>query len=162
MEKGKLRRDTVIFLNPNQIILIRDLQKDVSFLLNRSLQVKEKAFCLPLLPICVRNKDLHEKTRIKKAKPCGLYTTESKICLKIEMEIDGKESFGKIELCGLIFEKRDFPKGFPIKNEDFSEIWEKFAPKIKKISPFRLVQIESEESEKGIVWKVLKEKWVKL
>ena len=131
---------TAIFLNPNQIILIRNLQKELYP-------------ALPLLPICIKNEDLHEESKVTKARPAGIYKQNDKIYLKIEMEIDGKESNGTIELCRFLSDENTL---------DCQKLWESFSTGIKKISPFRLVQIETEEGEKGTIWRVVKEKWKKL
>ena len=157
-----MKSETVIFLNPNQIILIRNLQKELCAVTYEKIPERKSIICLPILPICVKNEELKEKAKITKAQPFGIYIEENKILLKIEMRIDGKESSGRIEVCELIFKNKDSGEDFRLKSEDFSEIWEKFAPKIKKISPFRLVQMETEENENGIVWRVLKEKWEKI
>ena len=157
-----MKVESAVFLNPNQEILIHEMQKEVCAKFAKKNPKKEKVFCLPILPICITNEDLHENAKISKASPRNIFINENKIFLKIEMEIDGNESFGKIELCKQILKTTDSSKGFLLKNDDFSEIFEKFSEGLKKISPFRLVQIEKEEYENGVAWKIKSEKWGKI
>ena len=157
-----MKSESVIFLNPNQLILMRNLQEKICATASKKIQKTESLICVPALPICVKSDDLKENSKITKAAPSKIYIEENKIFLKVGMEIDGCESCGKIELCEMIFENAGCTGTFGLKSEDFSAIWEDFAPKIKKISPFRLVQIETEEFANGRTWKVTDEKWVKI
>ena len=124
--------ETVLIPNPNQIILLRELQKVACF--------------VPSLPLCVRCEELSSlKDKISKADVKGLFVDGNNLFLSIDMEVNGKACEGRIELG----EKRaDYATDAPLK--------------IKKISPFRIVEMELEESTNGRTWKVKKEKWGKI
>ena len=147
--------------NPNQLILVREMQKAVCVALRETVPV-------PVLPLCVKSEKLQNLTdKISKAVPesiffkrnCHSEPRKEFIFLSIDMTINGKQCKGTIELCKIRSEN-DCNIG-----EKLAEIQEKCAvplTKIKKISPFRIVELETEEYENGRTWRVLSEKWGKL
>ena len=129
--KGEIQ----IFPNPNQLILLREIQKKVC-----------KIPCLPLSLTCPELKSLSDK--ISRARVHKFFISENKVILKFDMEINGKECEGQIELG---------KAGFLPKNP------ESILPEqIKTLSPFRIVKIEKSEFQNGLTWKILQEKWVKI
>ena len=144
---------TALFLNPNQLILVREMQKSALLLLSEFSPV-------PTLPLCVTCAELHSLSdKITKATPTELFFERTSLFLSVELEINGKSCKGTIELCKILSERDCTPE------EKRAEIQEACATplsKIKKISPFRIVELESEEYENGRTWRVLGEKWGKI
>lgn len=139
MENLKLKSQIVIFPNPNQLILLRKIQKELC---------KEGDSVLPLYPICLKCKELKGlNDKITKSDVQGFYIEEKKICLSVALEINGKEAKGYLELC---------------ESNEESQNQIRFDIPFTKISPFRIVEMKSQESEKGLEWKVSREKWVKI
>ena len=146
MEKPLKKTRIVIIPNPNQLILLRDLQKELC--------------SVPTFPIyveCDELKSLNDK--VTNAEPEGIFT-ETKIYLGINMEVNGKKCSGRIELGE---NKGNFQKT----QSNSKDIPTNFSQKplsesgLKKLSPFRIVELKSEHFENGLKWKILREKWVK-
>ena len=138
MENGKTEIEIVILPNPNQMILLRKLQKEIGG--------------IPVLPVCLRCEALMRLSdKITKAQPTGFFEENGKIILRFEMEINGKVSEGRIALC----EDTSGTAGSG-KTPELSESL------LKKLSPFRIVKMESEKLSNGTKWKVVEEKWAKI
>lgn len=141
MENVKFKTEIVILPNPNQMILLKALQKEFRG--------------IPSLPICLRCDALKSLSdKINLAEPKEIIEEEGKFFLKVEMEINGEHSEGRIELC----EKSSDSCGTTslektVNLSDYS---------LKKLSPFRIVKMEIEELENGKKWKVTEEKWCKI
>ena len=139
-----MKSEIVVFPNPNQLILLRELQK--------------KTCALPALPLCLRCAELKDiKDKITKTEPEEFLIEGNRVFIKVGMEVNGKSCEGRIELGEKDYltdsgnsEGMSFP--CPIQ-ESLS---------IKKISPFRIVEMETEEFENGTKWKILREKWGKI
>ncbi len=141
MENGKLKTEIVILPNPNQMILLKALQKEFRG--------------IPSLPLCLRCDALKSLSdKITRAEPREIIEEEGRIILKVELEINGNLSEGRIELC----EKSSASCGTTSleKTADLSDY------SLKKLSPFRIVKMETEELENGKKWKVTEEKWCKI
>ncbi len=141
MENGKLKTEIVILPNPNQMILLKALQKEFRG--------------IPSLPFCLRCDALKSLSdKITRAEPREIIEEEGRIILKVELEINGNLSEGRIELC----EKSSVSCGTTSleKTADLSDY------SLKKLSPFRIVKMETEELENGKKWKVTEEKWCKI
>ena len=148
-----MKTETALFLNPNQLILVRELQKSACAMLSEFSPV-------PTLPLCVESAELQSiSDKITKAVPKEFFFENERLFLLIELEINRKQCDGKIELCRLLSAKKIN------KEENLREIHkntEEIRSKIKKISPFRIVELEREEFENGLKWCVLNEKWEKI
>ena len=145
--KNEKTNKIVILPNPNQLILLRDIQKEICM---------ENKQSLPILPLCVKSDCL--KTLGQKITQVSLNSIEKDddgiFFIFVQLETDGKTSVGKLLLCT--------PGKSPAFSETFlADITEKLK-KIGKLSPFRIAKIETEEYEKGTKWKILEEKWCKL
>lgn len=137
-ENGKTEIEIVILPNPNQMILLRKMQKEIRG--------------IPVLPVCLRCEALTSLSdKITKAEPKDIFEKDGKIILRVEMEINGKVSEGRILLCEDTFGETDSGK-----TPDLSEF------PLKKLSPFRIVRMETEELSNGTKWKVVEEKWCKI
>lgn len=139
-----MRTETILLPNPNQLILLRELQKE---------------FCsVPALPLCLKCPKLNGlKDKISKAEPSGLFIEDRRLFLRVEMTVNGKCCEGRIEL-GDYRLKSDNDSG---EEPSFSCLTRKTLP-FKKLSPFRIVKIETEDFENGKKWNVLEEKWGKV
>ena len=141
MKNGKFKTEIVILPNPNQMILLKALQKEFRG--------------IPSLPICLRCDALKSLSdKITRAEPREIIEEEGKIFLKVEMKINGELSEGRIELCEKTCES--YGTTSLEKTPDLS------AYSLKKLSPFRIVKMETEELENGKKWKVNEEKWCKI
>lgn len=137
-ENGKTEIEIVILPNPNQMILLRKLQKEIGG--------------IPVLPVCLRCEALMRLSdKITKAQPTGFFEENGKIILIVEMEINGKVSEGRI-----LLSENTFRTAGSGKTPELSESL------LKKLSPFRIVKMESEKLSNGTKWKVVEEKWCKI
>ncbi|WP_294429302.1 hypothetical protein [uncultured Treponema sp.] len=142
----KVKSETVILPNPNQLILLRELQK--------------KLCSVPALPLCLKCSELHDITdNISKSDVKGIYIEENRIFLRIETTVNGKECEGRIELGEGV---KRFNDSDDKEKERFLNLAQEMASKIKKLSPFKIAQMETEEFENGRIWKITKEKWGKV
>jgi len=128
----------VLLPNPNQLILLRKLQKELCL--------------LPLLPLSAECNELNDlNAKITKAELKKLEEKESDrkriIFISLEMEINGKICEGKIELG---------EKTCQIPCNDILNI------PFKKLSPFKICETEITEKENGREWKIFREKWRKI
>ena len=131
MEKSSQKSEIVIIPNPNQLILLRNLQKELC--------------SIPTFPLCLRCALLKDFSDIiSKNEAKDLYIEKNKIFLKVCLNVNGTDGEGKIEL-----------------GEALSQIHELPSPKIKKISPFKIAQMKTNEYKNGREWKITQEKWVK-
>ncbi|MBR4600745.1 MAG: hypothetical protein IKO39_11945 [Treponema sp.] len=138
MEKEKIKTETVILPDPNQMILLRKMQKEIGG--------------IPVLPVCLRCQALTSLSdKITKAEPKDIFEKDGKIILRVEMEINGKVSEGRILLCERAFSTAD-SENVPYLS-DYP---------LKKLSPFRIAKMETEELPNGRRWKILEEKWCKI
>ena len=121
MEKGKIETEIVILPNPNQMILLRKLQKEIRG--------------IPVLPVCLRCDGLTGLSdKITKAEPKSIFEEDGKIILRVEMEINEKVSEGRI-----LLSENTFGTAGSGKTPELSESL------LKKLSPFRIVKMESEK-----------------
>ncbi len=131
-----MKTETVIFPNPNQLILIRKLQAQIGG--------------IPVFPICIRCQELKELSdKISKSEISNLFFEDGSVFLSVKLEINQKETMGRIELSKSLSELK-----IRLENTEIKQI--------KKISPFRIVKMESEEFKNGVKWKITAEKWVKI
>ena len=138
MENDKIKTETVILPDPNQMILLRKLQKGIRG--------------IPVLPVCLRCEALTSLSdKITKAEPKDIFEKDGKIILRVEMEINGKVSEGRI-----LLSENTFGTVGSRETPDLSEFL------LKKLSPFRIVRMETEELSNGTKWKVVEEKWCKI
>lgn len=153
-----------IFFHQNQLLKIRKFQGEVcNFLIQNGI------FCVPVFPLRIQCKNLSEKPKInklslnpKKENFCkSEYQKNEILNLEAELEVDGNKTRGEIELVQIL--KKAKPRYYKIGSgceaisNFFSEISE-----IKKISPFKICEIEITKTEKSAQWKILSEKWVKI
>lgn len=153
-----MKSEIVIFPNPNQEIILRNLQKEFCILINENYE--QDLFAIPILPICIKNQKLTSlEPKITKAISSGIVWHENKLILQIQMNINEKDSIGQIELCKIIENKtrKNLTNDSLVKK--ISEL--QISPQIK-INSFRIVRIEIEECHTGTKWNVLEEKWKKL
>ena len=169
-EKSGLKSETVIFLNPNQVILVREAQKKLCAAVSELHEAHtdwENFLCVPTLPLCIRGLELKNLgDKITKAEPCEFFFENGRIFLSVRLEINGTESHGKIELCKIYIEESESNgmKSEPNLEAELSSPrfdTENFLA-IKKFSPFRICEMESEDFDKGVTWKILREKWGKI
>ncbi len=137
-ESGKTEIEIVILPNPNQMILLRKMQKEIRG--------------IPVLPVCLRCEALTSLSdKISKAEPKSIFEEDGKIILRVEMEINEKVSEGRI-----LLSENTFGTVGSRETLDLSEF------PLKKLSPFRIVKIETEKLSNGTKWKILEEKWCKI
>ena len=135
-----MKTEIVVFPNPNQLIILRKIQKSLCD--------------VPTLPLILKCTELHDLSDlISKAVPEGYYIEEKKLFIKVAMEINGKACEGSIEL--------GKTNGFSQESSDINPETTSLL-KMKKISPFRIVEMKSEEFQNGITWKIVREKWKKI
>ena len=151
----------VIFPNPNQILLLREIQKEICSQLN-----KNKILIIPIFPIyaeCYELKNFSDK--ITELEPCEIFFEKEKFSLKFKIKINEKFSTGKIELCQKISQPKEqddkILKFFEIE-ETKQKNFQNHLLKIKRLSPFRIVEIDVEEAENRKSWKIMREKWGKI
>lgn len=154
-----MKQESVIFPNPNQLITLRALQTALCGAIN----ARHKAvLAVPALPLCIRSEALASgaECRISGAEAQTLATEGSGIFLSIALKINGQRESGRIELCNVcgLIERIDSKS---MLSEVKDEIEREFVPKLKKISPFRLVRLETEEYKNGRTWSITREKWGK-
>ena len=153
-----MKSELVIFPNPNQEIILRNIQKELCALVNEN--DEQGIFLLPVFPICIKNSELTSlESRITKAVSAGIVFNENSLALQIQMNINDKDSKGQIELCR-IFEKKTATDLAKERVAEKISVMQSL-PQIK-INSFRIVRIETEECPTGRKWKVLEEKWKKL
>ena len=147
--------ETVIFPNPNQMILLRSLQREICC---------EWDF-LPVLPIFLKSEKLTgfnaKITKIEIDNLEKIVCGEKEIVfLKVSLEINGENADGKI----VLGEKdSDSEKGqTDIKQPSDNDENLLSLKSLKKLSPFKISEIETEELENGRRWKITREKWGKL
>lgn len=140
-----MKTEIVILPNPNQLILLRAVQKK---------------FCaIPMLPICVRCEALQSVSdNITKAEPAEFFSDESKICLKVKMKVNGSDCNGRIELA----KSENLQQAQELLEGDSILLAREILSKIKKISPFRIAEMETEFFENGSTWRITREKWGKI
>ena len=137
-EDGKQKTRFLIFPNPNQVILLRKIQKELC---------QKNPGAVPSYPICIKCDDLQKlEDKVTKAGIEDFFIEENKIFLSIGMEVNGKLANGRLELCKIDEE-------MPVKIQCDIQF--------KKISPFRIAETQIGKKENGIVWHVLREKWGK-
>jgi hypothetical protein len=153
-----MKNEIVIFPNPNQEIILRNIQKELCALINENHE--QGLFAVPILPTCIKNDELTSmESKISKVLSDGVVRHENNFVLQIQMNINEKDSLGKIELCRIFEEKskNNLAKELVVKKISETQL----SPQIK-FNSFRIVRIETENCQTGIKWKVLEEKWKKL
>ena len=156
MKARNLISEIVILPNPNQLILLRKLQNEIC----------RKAGLYPVLPLCVKCEKLTGlDSKITKIEVKDLQTEENSsqkiISLSVELEINGESASGRIEIGKEPGEKASSSKKWQAEFPLDSEIEESLGP-VKKLSPFKIAELETEEFENGRRWKISGEKWGKL
>ena len=152
-----MKNENFILPNPNQLIFLRKLQKEICDCLN------ESEFCaVPSLPICLKCENLFDlNAKITKIEANEIESDEEGVFLSVNLEINEKNESGKIELC-------KFNKNYGTseeKNQIFASmknLLQNQIAEIKKISPFRICEMETEDFVNGKKWKILREKWGKI
>ena len=158
-----MKSHTAVFPNPNQQILLIEAQRKICSLLNKKFSSKENFLVSPSLPVCIKSTDLKDiNDRITRMKPRQFFFEDGIIFLEIGMKINGNDAKGTLELCEIHCEE----------NESLTEIkrcdvfcetgFSGILGEIKKISPFRIVEMETEEFASGKIWRILREKWGKI
>ncbi len=149
----------VLLPNPNQLILLRKLQKELCL--------------LPLLPLSAECNELNDlNAKITKAELKKLEEKESDrkkiIFISLELEINGKICEGKIELGEDYRVKPDNDRGYKSDNDNERKtntsviLSETKNLPFKKLSPFKICETEITEKENGREWKIFREKWRKI
>lgn len=153
-EKTETKSETVLLPGPNQLILLRELQKEICAEIN-SLDVG--ALAVPCLPVCLRSAGIKDlKDKITRTETAGVRSDADTVFLEVGMTVNGEECDGKIALvrteqCG----GGVSGVAVPLKDRAVSQ-------RLRKISPFRIAEMETEESELGREWRVLRERWGKI
>ncbi|MCR4823587.1 MAG: hypothetical protein K5873_12025 [Treponema sp.] len=135
-----MKKEIVLRPNPNQLIILRQIQK---FL---------KGF--PILPLCIKSPGLKKMDdRIEDVKALNLEIKEKKLLINVELKVNSLSCHGEMPLC-------QYEKELPSESE-LVQLQNKIFPQIKKFSPVKISLMEEESLEKGKQWKILKEKWLK-
>ena len=147
-----MKNEIVLLPHPNQLSLLRTAQKELCSLLH--------AFtAIPVLPLCVKCSGLHQfDDTITHAVPTGVFFDSDCVFLIIDLEINGKTTNGSIALCRLM-SKTEMAEAERAK---VRLIGEHLCASLKKISPSRVAQLETEETDVSITWSVVRSRWVKL
>ena len=137
-----MKKEIEIFLNPNQQILLRNFQKEFR--------------AVPFFPISIKCGDLKNlDDKISKIEAKKLSVQDGIIKIEVEIILNQKRTEGFVELCDSFKELSEI-------EENLQKKFQENLLKFKKISPFRICEIEREECENGRKWKILREKWGKL
>lgn len=158
-ESGKWKTEICVFPHPNQVILLREMQKVVCKKLNQ-----EKFTVIQCIPLCLKCPNLTDLTvKITKADIDSIkedvFSDKKIIYLAVNLEINGIAATGRIELCEI--DEENLTKEA---QESFSAeaILSQEEIPFKKLSPFRIVEMNSEEYENGVHWEITAEKWGKV
>lgn len=134
--------ETVIFPNPNQFILLRQIQK--------------KLPGCPVFPLCLRCHAIKSiKDKVTEPEITGISQDEESIFITASLTVNGRQEEGRIDFANFF----DRSQGLSVR--EITEAEENLLATIKKISPFRLVNIEINKNEKGSQWNITEEKWQK-
>ena len=140
-----MKDEIVLLPNPNQLILLKDLQKEIC---------RTISGFMPVYPICLKCGELCAVTdKITKADVGKVFLEKGRIFLSVGLEINGIAATGRIELCEILEENPEINSKNDFSIEDLP---------FKKLSPFRIVEMNSEECENGLRWKITAEKWGKV
>lgn len=158
-ESGMLKKEICIFPHPNQEILLRKMQKDICLKLNN-----EKFTAIQCMPLCLKCEKLTDLTaKITKADIDSIKKDESTdkkiLYLAVNLEINGESTKGRIDLCEFNEENSDNES-----QESFlmEQTLSQKALSLKKLSPFRIIEMNSKKYENGVRWEITAEKWVKI
>ncbi|MBQ9622122.1 MAG: hypothetical protein IJJ71_00950 [Treponema sp.] len=146
-----MKDEIVLLPNPNQLILLKDLQKEIC---------RTISGFVPVYPICLKCGELCAVTdKITKADVGKVFLDKGRIFLSVGLEINGNAAEGRIELCEI--DEENLTKEA---QESFSAeaILSQEEIPFKKLSPFRIVEMNSEEYENGVHWEITAEKWGKV
>lgn len=140
-----MKDEIVLLPNPNQVILLKDLQKEIC---------RTISGFVPVYPICLKCGELCAVTdKITKADVGQVFLEKGRISLSVELEINGNAAEGRIELCEILEENPEIDSKNDFSIEDLP---------FKKLSPFRIVEMNSEECKNGARWEITAEKWGKI
>lgn len=156
----------VILPHQNQLLLIRDFQEKLCNLL-----LKSEILCAPFFPIMIQSdffENFQNSGEISKIKKIGLEEISRQNFIKKETKkgeiifVNAKinEEKGKIALIQIFADSK--AKNFDEMKENISALYENLFSKIKKISPFRLCEIEIETKNFSSKWEIRTEKWGKI
>ena len=148
------RMEICLLPSSDQLIIFHQLQNDLCKLLS-SWNV-----CLPLHPLCIKSGNLKSgKEKIQQLAVASLVFKEDSVFLQIKMTVNQEESLGQMDLCTFYRQKEECPTS--LQDSCRSLAAEKLSS-IKKISPFKIAEIEFQNAEKGKSWKVREIKWEKI
>jgi len=156
----------VILPHQNQLLLIRDFQERLCNLL-----LKSEILCAPFFPLMIQSgflKTFQNLSEISKIKKIGIeeisrqnfIEKEAKKGDTIFLNVKINEEKGKIALIQILADSK--AKNFDETNSKISELYESLFSKIKKISPFKLCEIEIETKNFSSKWEIKSEKWGKI
>ncbi len=156
----------VIIPHQNQLLLIRDFQEKLCNLL-----LKSEILCAPFFPVMIQSdflenfQDLGEILKIKKIEieeisQQNFVKKEVKKSEIIFLNAKINEEKGKIALIQILADSK--AKNFGAMKENISGLYKNLFSKIKKISPFRLCEIEIETKNFSSEWEIKSEKWGKI
>ncbi|MBQ0052303.1 MAG: hypothetical protein KBT11_09625 [Treponema sp.] len=151
----------VIFFNPNQAILFKRFQAELCKNL-----IQKEIKCAPVFPLVIECAELELNSKITEIKISGLESSRKSrtdLALIFDIYIEEKMCKGKLKLLKFLkneqIEQNEDKTAF---SDFFSERLAEFKSSIKKISPFKICEMQLERTENYSTWKILKEKWVKL
>lgn len=156
----------VILPHQNQLLLIRDFQEKLCNLL-----LKSEILCAPFFPVMIQSdflSSLESAGEISKIKKIELEEISQQDLVKKEAKkgeiifLNAKinEEKGKIALVQILADSN--AKTFDEMKENINALYEKLFLRIKKISPFRLCEIEIETKNFSSKWEIKSEKWGKI
>lgn len=159
-------KNFVILPHQNQLLLIRDFQEKVCNLL-----LKSEILCAPFFPVIIQGDFLEtfqKLSEISKIKKIGIEEISQQNFIEKEARkgdiifLNAKinEEKGKIALIQILKDSK--AKNFDKANSKISELYANLFSKIKKISPFRLCEIEIETKNFSSKWEIKSEKWGKI
>ena len=159
----------VIFPHQNQLLLIRNFQENLCNLL-----LKNEIHCVPFFPVMIQSDFLEsfespkEISKIKKIEleeisRQDFIQNEPKKGKTIFLDLKINEEKAKIALIQILDDFDGHKKEkFCGTKEKTCLLYENLLSKIKKISPFRLCEIEIETWNFSSKWEVKNEKWGKI
>ena len=154
----KMKKEIVIVPNPNQALVLRALQKEVCAALSQ----KELA-PLPSYPLVIKSARLshltHEITHAAFLSDTPLSFDGTTLALNARLTLDGEEAHAQFNICTLHTENARLSDEVM---DTLTALSNAKLAHIKKISPFRLAEQETEEMQNGRIWHITAEKWKKL
>lgn len=152
-------KEFAIFFHQNQLLEIRKFQEELCNAL-----IKNGILCVPYSPLMIQTEKLNEKSKISSIKilPFSIedfkksnYQKNETLNLKAEAEIDGTKEEGVIKIIKIFQDSKNCASSLSLSGEELKL-------DLEKVSPFKICEIEIEETEKSTVWKILSEKWMKI